>query len=451
VFARRLLVAGERKVGFEGARDRARTNVRAQMFTDLELDVTVDRLQHRSFGRAPELDVNAAVDRFRMDVGAIGGRDRAVVRLQVERRTGALRIDPSVGDVGRNLQSLRDFEHESDARIAGSQTLMIERSDRDAIGARLHVDLDGLGAFATFGREHADLPRQGGSDADVPSDGMKLDDAPGREVTRPLEIRVGIGRGHGSRLARLDREGSRSAGHKRDRDDPSVVMKDTCWTHGVSMPPRRTGLDTRFDPNLFGLGGIQPGKPVGTATSTLSTIPPLAVADDERVAAVVRRAQSGHVAAFAELYHAHSGRIYALCLRLVADPELAATLTQDVFVRAWEKLGGFRGESAFGTWLHRLAVNQVLGDRRTRLRRLAREQASAATHDGCAEPLGGVDARVDLERAIATLPAGARAVFVLYEIEGYRHEEIATMMELSIGTTKAQLHRARGLLRGLLK
>jgi len=193
------------------------------------------------------------------------------------------------------------------------------------------------------------------------------------------------------------------------------------------------------------------GQPVGTALAALSIIPPSAArADDEPVAAVVRRAQAGDMAAFAELYREHVGRIHALCLRLAADRELAAMLTQDVFVRAWEKLDGFRGESAFATWLHRLAVNLVLGDRRTRLRRLAREHESAALGEAIGEPHGRVDAGVDLERAIASLPPGARTVFVLFEIEGYRHEEIATMLDLSVGTTKAQLHRARSLLREVL-
>lgn len=190
---------------------------------------------------------------------------------------------------------------------------------------------------------------------------------------------------------------------------------------------------------------------MGTALAALSIIPPSAArADDEVVAAVVRRAQSGDMTAFAELYRAHVGRIHALCLRLCSDAELARVLTQDAFVRAWEKLDGFRGDSAFATWLHRLAVNLVLGDRRTRLRRAARESESVALAESVGAPLGRVDAGVDLERAIAELPLGARTVFVLYEIEGYRHDEIAEMMDLSVGTSKAQLHRARALLRGVL-
>ncbi|MNC87873.1 ECF RNA polymerase sigma factor SigE [compost metagenome] len=123
--------------------------------------------------------------------------------------------------------------------------------------------------------------------------------------------------------------------------------------------------------------------------------------------------------------------------------------TQDVFVRAWRKLGSFRGESAFGTWLHRLAVNVVLTDHRSAGRRERR--AEAAVELGARSvppPRAGL--AVDLERAIAALPPGARAVFVLYDVEGYRHEEIAAMTGIAAGTSKAQLHRARTLLREAL-
>ena len=186
---------------------------------------------------------------------------------------------------------------------------------------------------------------------------------------------------------------------------------------------------------------------VGTALAALM-IPTASGADDEPALGAIRRAQAGDVAAFAEIYRAHVGRIHALCRRLCGDAELAGVLTQDVFVRAWEKLAGFRGDAAFSTWLHRLAVNLVLGDRRTRLRRAAREVAGAVVDESA--PLSRVDASVDLERAIAALPAGARAVFVLFEIEGHSHEEIAELLDVAVGTSKAQLHRARALLRGAL-
>jgi RNA polymerase sigma-70 factor (ECF subfamily) len=176
-----------------------------------------------------------------------------------------------------------------------------------------------------------------------------------------------------------------------------------------------------------------------------------APASDPGTADLVRRAQAGDQAAFAGLYRAHVGRVYALCLRLEAEVTRAEELTQDVFVRAWERLATFRGESAFGTWLHRLAVNVVLGDRRAAWRRerrvLTTDDAALLDHASAAPSAG---AGLDLEQAIAALPPGARAVFVLHEIEGYRHDEIAAMTGIAEGTSKTQLFRARRLLREAL-
>jgi RNA polymerase sigma-70 factor (ECF subfamily) len=165
----------------------------------------------------------------------------------------------------------------------------------------------------------------------------------------------------------------------------------------------------------------------------------------------VARAREGDAAAFRALYETHVGRVHALCLRMCGDRADAEELTQDVFVRAWEKLGTFRGESAFGTWLHRLAVNTVLMARRARGRR---EQRVASVEDP--EPLGtarGDDPGVslDLERAVARLPEGAREVFLLFDVEGYGHPEIAGMLGIAAGTSKAQLFRARRLLRQWLE
>lgn len=166
----------------------------------------------------------------------------------------------------------------------------------------------------------------------------------------------------------------------------------------------------------------------------------------------VLRAQQGDHEAFAQLYRLHAGRVYALCLRLAGDAAAARWLTQDVFVRAWERLGTFRGESAFSSWLHRLAVNVVLADRRAAGRRARRvvTASDAPAHDAPG-PGDWTPERLDLEEAIAALPPGARAVFVLYDIEGYSHEEIATMTGIAPGTSKAQLHRARRLLREALE
>lgn len=174
--------------------------------------------------------------------------------------------------------------------------------------------------------------------------------------------------------------------------------------------------------------------------------------------AVVARAQRGDVRAFEQLYRDNAGRVFALCLRMTADRQKARELTQDVFVRAWERLSAFRGDSALASWLHRIAVNVVLMDARSERRRIARvslaEDAMPPAREGeeVREPPQGtaraidVAQAIDLERAIAALPPGARRVFVLHDVEGYRHEEIAKMTGLAEGTLRAQLHRARHLL-----
>jgi RNA polymerase sigma-70 factor (ECF subfamily) len=166
---------------------------------------------------------------------------------------------------------------------------------------------------------------------------------------------------------------------------------------------------------------------------------------------LVRRAQAGDSDAFAALYRTHVGKVHALCLRLAGDAHGAADLTQDVFVRAWESLASFRGESALGSWLHRLAVNAFLGTRRASSRRerrvfLVEDPAVLERGDETAAP--GLS--MDLEQAIAALPKGARTVFVLHDVEGYQHEEIARMTGIASGTSKAQLFRARRLLREAL-
>lgn len=169
-------------------------------------------------------------------------------------------------------------------------------------------------------------------------------------------------------------------------------------------------------------------------------------------AALVRRAREGDVAAFEGLYRRTKDRVYALCLRLSADPQRAEELTQDVYVRVWEKLDRFEGRSAFTTWLHRLAVNVVLGEKRSEA---ARRKRVVAVEDPVAlERPSGMPSPgrgLDLERAIATLPDGARTIFVLHDVEGYKHDEIAEMNGIAVGTSKAQLHRARRLLRERLE
>jgi len=166
---------------------------------------------------------------------------------------------------------------------------------------------------------------------------------------------------------------------------------------------------------------------------------------------LVERARRGDVDAFELLYRQHSGRVYALCLRLAADPLMARELTQDTFVRAWEALPKFRAEASLTTWLHRIAVNALLERRRSERRRSARVTL-ADDEDEAEMMVAGVvvapdvATAIDLQRAIGALPPGVRRAFVLHDVEGYTHEEIATMTGLAAGTLRAQLHRARQLL-----
>ena len=167
---------------------------------------------------------------------------------------------------------------------------------------------------------------------------------------------------------------------------------------------------------------------------------------------LVARAQAGDQVAFRDLYRQHAGRVYALCLRLTGETGAAEERTQDVFVRLWERIGSFRGESAFSSWLHRLAVNVVFNEQRTtgrRERRVAPAADPAALEKSRGEPTTGLS--IDLERAIAELPDGARQVFVLFDVEGYGHTEIAQLVGIAEGTSKAQLFRARRLLREKLE
>ena len=175
---------------------------------------------------------------------------------------------------------------------------------------------------------------------------------------------------------------------------------------------------------------------------------PLASADALATAEDVRRAKQGDVAAFERLYRAHAGRVTALCLRLTGERRHAEELMQDTFVRAWEKLGSFRGESTFASWLHRVTVNLFLVSERGERRRIARVEPTDALDElsGPAPGASDVGDRIDLERAIAALPEGARMAFVLHDVEGYKHEEIAAMAGIAPATVRAQLHRARRLL-----
>lgn len=163
----------------------------------------------------------------------------------------------------------------------------------------------------------------------------------------------------------------------------------------------------------------------------------------------VARARGGDMAAFESLYRAHVGRVYGLCLRMTGHPQSAEDLTQETFVSAWRSLSTFEGRSGFGTWLHRIAVNAVLARGRSPQ---GRGEVSLTNDDGEDRELESADEMetalpLDLERAIEALPPGARDVMVLHGVYGYSHEETAGMLGVAVGTCKAQLHRARRLLR----
>jgi RNA polymerase sigma-70 factor, ECF subfamily len=178
------------------------------------------------------------------------------------------------------------------------------------------------------------------------------------------------------------------------------------------------------------------------ANGPASPIDPL---DDE-----VRRAQTGDVGVFEAIYRAHAAAIHTLVHRMVSDEADARELTQDTFVRAWERLTGFKGQSSLSTWLHRVAVNVVLehlrGAKRDAMRMIDVDDAALAGRSD----IGKLDARMDINGALARLPAGARTVFVLHDVEGYSHEEIAEMTGIAQGTARAQLFRARQRLMTLL-
>lgn len=185
---------------------------------------------------------------------------------------------------------------------------------------------------------------------------------------------------------------------------------------------------------------------LGTATENRM----LADDADPAVNELVDKARCGDNRSFETLYQMHAGRVYALCLRITGDPALAESLTQDVFVKVWRKLDSFRAEGPFAAWLRRLTVNVVLEDRRSRKREskwLAADGNSLLQAGAGGTSSTEPDRAMDLERAMARLPHGARTAFVLHDVEGFRHREISALTGLAEGTIKAQLHRARKLLR----
>lgn len=164
-------------------------------------------------------------------------------------------------------------------------------------------------------------------------------------------------------------------------------------------------------------------------------------------AALIRGAKAGDTRAFEQLYRRHVGKVYALALRMTGKPELAEELAQDAFVKAWESLEAFRGDSAFGTWLYRLSANVVIDHQRKQKSWFSRFSSTEdEDYVEPAAPAADHGTRRDLDAAIARLPSGARTVFVLHDVAGWQHEDIAVRTGTAVGTCKAQLHRARRLL-----
>jgi RNA polymerase sigma-70 factor (ECF subfamily) len=177
-------------------------------------------------------------------------------------------------------------------------------------------------------------------------------------------------------------------------------------------------------------------------------------------AEAIQSAQSGNQDAFSKLYALHKRRVYTLCLRMLGNVSEAEDMTQEAFLHLFRKIGSFRGESAFSTWLHRLTVNLVLMHLRKKGLQLVslEETINPSDDDTPKRDFGSLDQRltgsvdrVTLERAVAELPPGYRLVFVLHDVEGYEHNEIATMLECSTGNSKSQLHKARLKLRDMLR
>jgi len=176
-------------------------------------------------------------------------------------------------------------------------------------------------------------------------------------------------------------------------------------------------------------------------------------------AEAIERAKQGDGSAFEVLYHLHKRRVYSLCLRMTANTAAAEDLTQEAFLQLFRKIGTFRGESAFSTWLHRMAVNVVLMQLRKKgLAVVPLDETMDSEEESARKEPGGDDLRLtgsidrlQLGRAVEELPPGYRMIFLLHDVEGYEHNEIAEMVGCSIGNSKSQLHKARMRLRDLLK
>jgi RNA polymerase sigma-70 factor (ECF subfamily) len=214
--------------------------------------------------------------------------------------------------------------------------------------------------------------------------------------------------------------------------------------------------DTPLDPE----SPKQTPRPPGEATASPVALAEALPVEPTGEAALILKVQSGDHLAFAELYSLHKRRIYSLCLRMVGNAAEAEDLTQETFLQLHRKIATFRGDSAFSTWLHRLAINAVLMQLRKRgLSLISMDEAMEPDPDtgssrsfGAHDPAlhGSID-RMALERAVRELPSGYRLVFILHDVEGYEHTEIAAMLDCSTGNCKSQLHKARLRLRDVLR
>ncbi len=188
---------------------------------------------------------------------------------------------------------------------------------------------------------------------------------------------------------------------------------------------------------------------------TFQAAEPEIVAADSPDFALTQKAANGNISAFELLYERYNRRTYSLCLRMTNNQTEAEDLTQEVFIQLFRKIGSFRGDSAFSTWLHRLTVNQVLMYFR---RRSVKNEKTSESGEMPEQTVSGTENprkmpvldRIAIKNAIVQLPPGYRKVFVLHDVEGYEHEEVARLLGISVGTSKSQLHKARLKLRGLL-
>ena len=192
------------------------------------------------------------------------------------------------------------------------------------------------------------------------------------------------------------------------------------------------------------------------ATSKVTAHPSAPAAGRSAELDLVDRCRRGELGAFEELYRAHSGRLFSLAVRMLGNPADAEDQLQEIFLSAHRKLESFRGESALGTWLYRLGMNQILDHVRSRAARTGQltdglEDASLLADGGGHRLADRAIDRIDLERALAELPEGCRAAFVLHDVEGLEHKEVSEVLGIAEGTSKSQVHKARLRLRGLLR